>query len=112
MGIRKQLSQYASRRITRRLYRTMPWVGSLLAIVTLGKAVRRKGVIGGTVHTALDFIPFVGGVKNLAILYGQVGFRNRAVELWQRGLSLAPDEETRSAISEHLAGLLSQEGLS
>lgn len=53
-----------------------------------------------------------GGVKNLAILYGQVGFRNRAVELWQRGLSLAPDDETRRAISEHLAGLLSQEGLS
>lgn len=53
-----------------------------------------------------------GGVKNLAILYGQVGFRNRAVELWQRGLSLAPDDETRSAIHEHLAGLLSQEGLS
>lgn len=53
-----------------------------------------------------------GGVKNLAILYGQAGFRNRAVELWQRGLALAPDDETRSAIREHLAGLLSQEGLS
>jgi CheY-like chemotaxis protein len=53
-----------------------------------------------------------GGVKNLAILYGQAGFRNRAVELWQRGLALAPDDETRSAIEEHLAGLLSQEGLS
>jgi CheY-like chemotaxis protein len=53
-----------------------------------------------------------GGVKNLAIMYGQAGFRNRAVELWQRGLTLAPDEETRSAIREHLAGLLSQEGLS
>jgi CheY-like chemotaxis protein len=53
-----------------------------------------------------------GGVKNLAIMYGQAGFRNRAVELWQRGLSLAPDDETRGAIREHLAGLLSQEGLS
>jgi CheY-like chemotaxis protein len=53
-----------------------------------------------------------GGVKNLAIMYGQAGFRNRAVELWQRGLTLAPDDETRSAIREHLAGLLSQEGLS
>jgi CheY-like chemotaxis protein len=53
-----------------------------------------------------------GGVKNLAIMYGQAGFRNRAVELWQRGLSLAPDDETRNAIQEHLAGLLSQEGLS
>lgn len=53
-----------------------------------------------------------GGVKNLAIMYGQAGFRNRAVELWQRGLTLAPDDETRGAIREHLAGLLSQEGLS
>lgn len=53
-----------------------------------------------------------GGVKNLAIMYGQAGFRNRAVEMWQRGLALAPDDETRSAIHEHLAGLLSQDGLS
>ncbi len=52
------------------------------------------------------------GVKNLAIMYCQAGFRNRAVELWERGLLLAPDEETRLAIQEHLAALLSQEGLS
>jgi putative toxin of predicted polymorphic toxin system len=81
MGIRKQLSQYAGRRITRRLYRTMPWIGGVLAILTLGKAVRRKGVIGGTVDTALDFIPFVGGAKNLA----EMG----------RGRDLIPDKPTR-----------------
>jgi len=52
------------------------------------------------------------GVKNLAIMYSQAGFRNRAVELWTRCLVIAPDDETREAIQEHLAGLLSQEGLS
>jgi CheY-like chemotaxis protein len=52
------------------------------------------------------------GVKNLAIMYCQAGFRNKAIELWTRGLRLAPDEETRNAIQEHLATLLSQEGLS
>jgi CheY-like chemotaxis protein len=52
------------------------------------------------------------GVKNLAIMYCQAGFRNRAAELWRRGLQLAPDEATRDAIEEHLAALLSQEGLS
>jgi hypothetical protein len=66
MDIRNKLSRYAERRITRRLYRTIPWIGGVLALVTLGKAVRRKGLIGGTVDTALDFIPFVSGVKNLA----------------------------------------------
>jgi DNA-binding response OmpR family regulator len=52
------------------------------------------------------------GVKNLAIMYCQAGFRNRSVETWQRALQLAPDEETRKAIEEHVAALLSQEGLS
>ena len=52
------------------------------------------------------------GVKNLAIMYSQAGFRNKAVEAWTRALQLAPDEVTRKAIEEHLAALLSQEGLS
>jgi DNA-binding response OmpR family regulator len=45
-------------------------------------------------------------VKNLAILYQKAGFRNKAVEMWQRALSLAPDEETRQSIREHLLNLL------
>jgi CheY-like chemotaxis protein len=52
------------------------------------------------------------GLKNLAIMYCQAGFRNKAAETWTRALQLAPDEETRIAITEHLAALLSQEGLS
>jgi DNA-binding response OmpR family regulator len=45
-------------------------------------------------------------VKNLAILYQQAGFKNKAVETWQRALTIAPDEETRKVIKEHLVGLL------
>ncbi len=45
-------------------------------------------------------------VKNLAILYQKAGFRNKAVEMWERALSLAPDEETRQSIREHLLKLL------
>ena len=45
-------------------------------------------------------------VKNLAILYQKAGFRNKAVEMWQRSLSLAPDDETRQSIREHLLNLL------
>ena len=66
MPITKQVSQYASRRLTRRLYRSMPWIGGLVALVTIGGAIRRKGFLGGTADTALDFIPFVGAVKNIA----------------------------------------------
>src|SRR5688572_24468856 len=66
MPITRQVSQYASRRLTRRLYRSMPWIGGLVALVTIGRAIRRKGFLGGTIDTALDFIPFVGGAKNMA----------------------------------------------
>lgn len=45
-------------------------------------------------------------VKNLAILYQKAGFRNKAVEMWERALSLAPDEETKQSIREHLLNLL------
>ena len=66
MATTEQLRQYATRRATKRLYRAMPWIGGLLAVATLGAAIRRKGLLGGTVNTVLDFIPFVGGAKNLA----------------------------------------------
>jgi hypothetical protein len=60
-----QLSRYAVKRMQKRLIRTMPWIGGAIALLTLGGAIRRKGFIGGTAHTALDFIPFVGTAKNL-----------------------------------------------
>jgi hypothetical protein len=66
MGIRNQLSQYAQRRMTRRLYRSVPWIGGFIALVTIGRAMRRKGMLGGAVDTVLDFIPFVGAAKNMA----------------------------------------------
>lgn len=62
--MRKQLTQYAGRKLTRRLIRSIPWLGGVIALATLGTAIRRKGFLGGSLDTALDFIPFVGGVKN------------------------------------------------
>ena len=62
----RQAVQYGQRRLTRKLSRSIPWIGAILAIATLGAAVRRKGFLRGTLDTALDFTPVVGGVKNLA----------------------------------------------
>jgi len=66
MAVGKQLTQFAARRVTRRLYRAIPWLGSVVAILTIGEAMRRKGFFGGAVDTALDFTPVVGTLKNLA----------------------------------------------
>jgi CheY-like chemotaxis protein len=45
-------------------------------------------------------------LKNLAVLYQKTGFRNKAIETWERALRVAPDEPTRQSIKEHLLGLL------
>jgi hypothetical protein len=66
MVIAAQLRRYAERQMTRRLYRSMPWIGGVLVLLTLGSTVRRKGLFRGAVDTLLDFIPFIGGAKMMA----------------------------------------------
>lgn len=68
MSVSKQAIQYARRRAARKLLRAVPFLGAVVALATLGAAIRRKGLVGGSVDTALDFIPVVGGIKNTAEL--------------------------------------------
>ena len=64
MGIAQQAVQFGQRRVARKLIRAVPFLGAVVALATLGRAVRRKGMFRGTMDTTLDFIPYVGGVKN------------------------------------------------
>lgn len=66
MGMGRQIRQYATRRATRKLTRAVPWLGAVVALLTIGGAIRRKGWVGGTLDTALDFTPVVGTLKNMA----------------------------------------------
>ena len=61
-----QLRNYAGRKLARRLTRSIPYIGAIIAIATVGSAIRRKGWLRGVIHSGLDAIPFVGGAKNLA----------------------------------------------
>jgi hypothetical protein len=66
MRLSQQLGRYTSRRLTRRLTRTLPLLGGVIVLFAVGSAIRRKGMVGGTLHTTLDFVPFVGVLKNVA----------------------------------------------
>jgi hypothetical protein len=65
MAVARQIGQYARGRVIRRLSRSMPWIGGVVAIAAIGAAVRRKGLFGGALDTALDATPGVGAVKNV-----------------------------------------------
>jgi hypothetical protein len=66
MAKTRALQSYAGRKLARRLTRSIPYIGAVIALVTLGAAIRRKGLLRGALHSGLDAIPFVGGAKNLA----------------------------------------------
>jgi hypothetical protein len=65
MAMTHAFKQYANRRLRQRLYRSMPWIGGVVALATLGASIRRKGIVRGTLHTVLDAVPYVGGAKNI-----------------------------------------------
>ncbi|MBW2457276.1 MAG: response regulator [Deltaproteobacteria bacterium] len=50
-----------------------------------------------------DFFP---ALKNLAVLYQNAGFRNKAIEMWSRCLTTAPDDKTRESIKRLLVAVL------
>lgn len=44
--------------------------------------------------------------KNLALLYQARGFRNKAVEMWERSLAAAPNPQVREQIKQYLVSIL------
>ena len=79
MTMQQSAMRYGQRRLTRRLGRALPWIGTTLALAALASTIRRKGFVRGTLDTTLNAIPFVGGVKTAAeIARGRDFFPDRA----------------------------------
>ena len=65
-------------RLSRRLRRSIPIVGTVIAVATVFSTVRRKGVVSGTLDTGLNAVPFVGAFKNIAeVMRGRDFFPDR-----------------------------------
>jgi hypothetical protein len=49
--------------LSRSLRRSMPILGTAIAVATIVSTVRRKGVVSGTLDTGVNAMPFVGGTE-------------------------------------------------
>jgi hypothetical protein len=78
-----RFARWGGARLSRRLARSVPYVGAVVVLATLGTTMRRKGPVGGLADAALNAIPFVGAAKNL-------------VEML-RGEDFFPDQPRRAA---------------
>lgn len=65
MSIGNRLARWGGARLSRRLSRSLPWIGTAVALATVAATIRRKGLFGGTFDTGLNAIPLVGAAKNI-----------------------------------------------
>jgi hypothetical protein len=78
MALSQPLMRYGQRRVLSRATRAIPWLGAVVALATIGAAVRRKGLFRGALDSALNAVPVVGGVKLAAeVVRGRDFLRDR-----------------------------------
>jgi hypothetical protein len=61
----EKMARWGGARFSRRIARSIPFVGALVALATIGSTMRRKGAFGGLADTGLNAIPYVGALKNV-----------------------------------------------
>jgi len=63
MATTDRLVRWGGAKLSRRMVRAAPWVGTAIALVTIGATMKRKGFFRGALDTGLNAIPFVGATK-------------------------------------------------
>jgi hypothetical protein len=89
MPVRQYAARYAQRRLVSKAARAIPWLGAALAAAAIASTIRRKGLIHGTLDSALTALPVVGAMKY-------------AVEA-VRGRDIFPDRPRRDEIGPMLS---------
>jgi len=65
MAIADHVIRWGGAKLARRMSRSLPWVGAVVAVATVASTMRRKGVISGALDTGLNAIPVLGAAKNV-----------------------------------------------
>ena len=85
MSIGNTLARYGGVRLSKRLRRSVPIIGTAIAVATVVATIRRKGLISGSLDTGLNATPVVGAVKNaIEVLRGRDFFPDRSQTLTRK----------------------------
>ena len=67
--LKRQILTAGGWQIAKRAAKSVPYLGTAVAIGLIGQSIKRKGVVKGVVNSGLDAIPFVGTAKNVVELF-------------------------------------------
>ena len=60
-----RIARWGGARLSRRVSKSLPFIGAAIAAATVVGTMRRKGFFGGAFDTGLNAIPGVGAAKNI-----------------------------------------------
>jgi len=63
-SIKRKLVHAGGWQVAKRVAKTIPFGGTVVAIVLVGSDIRSKGLVKGVINSSIDAIPFVGLAKN------------------------------------------------
>ncbi len=66
--------------LLRRFRKSIPYVGTAIAIGFVGSDIKRKGLVKGVLNSGIDAIPFLGFAKNAVELAAGDFFPDRSVK--------------------------------
>jgi len=62
--LKRKLMHAGGWQIAKRVAKTIPFGGTVVAVALVGSDIKNKGFLRGVVNSGLDAIPFVGLAKN------------------------------------------------
>lgn len=63
-SLKRKAAEAGGWMLAKRIARSIPYVGTAVAIGMVGYDIKRKGLVNGVINSGLDAIPFVGLGKN------------------------------------------------
>ncbi|MBC7797230.1 MAG: hypothetical protein H7Z37_10195 [Pyrinomonadaceae bacterium] len=64
-SLKRKATEAGGWMLAKRVAKSIPYVGTVMAIGLVGYDIKRKGVVKGVLNSGLDAIPFVGLGKNV-----------------------------------------------
>lgn len=62
--LKRKLLHAGGWQVAKRVAKTVPFGGTVVAVALVGNDIKHKGVVKGIINSGIDAIPFVGLAKN------------------------------------------------
>ena len=91
MATTQRMVRWGGARLSKRAVRSVPWIGTVVALATVAATIGRKGFLRGVLDTGLYAVPFLGAAKNVAeIVRGRDFIADRPQAVAVRPIPPAP----------------------